>query len=100
MQYAAEITQPTPEGTSNGLIQLCGQVSVVFVYVMAALKARTARSRCRCFWSAGLLAACALILSRLKDAPLSARGPAAATTVAVPSREELGATVTAPSAGD
>ena len=29
MQYAAEIANPTPEGTSTGLIQLCGQVSVV-----------------------------------------------------------------------
>jgi MFS family permease len=37
MQYAAEITHPTPEGTSNGLIQLFGQASVVFVYVMKAL---------------------------------------------------------------
>ncbi len=27
------ITDPTPEGTSNGLIQLCGQVSVVYVDV-------------------------------------------------------------------
>ena len=39
MQYAAEITQPTPEGTSNGLIQLFGQASVVFVYIMEAIKA-------------------------------------------------------------
>ena len=38
MQYCAEITQPTPEGTSNGLIQLFGQASVVFVYLMEALK--------------------------------------------------------------
>ena len=38
MQYAAEVTQPTPEGTSNGLIQLFGQASVVFVYIMEALK--------------------------------------------------------------
>ena len=38
MQYAAEITYPTPEGTSNGLIQLFGQASVVFVYIMAALR--------------------------------------------------------------
>ena len=37
-QYAAEITFPTPEGTSNGLIQLFGQASVVFVYIMEALK--------------------------------------------------------------
>jgi len=38
MQYASEITYPTPEGTSNGLIQLFGQVSVVFVYIMEALR--------------------------------------------------------------
>ncbi len=38
MQYAAEVTHPTPEGTSNGLIQLFGQASVVFVYIMEALK--------------------------------------------------------------
>ncbi len=38
MQYAAEITYPAPEGTSNGLIQLFGQASVVFVYVMEAMK--------------------------------------------------------------
>ena len=31
MQYAAEVTYPTPEGTSNGLIQLFGQASVIFV---------------------------------------------------------------------
>ena len=34
MQYAAEITYPTPEGTSNGLIQLFGQAAVVFVFIM------------------------------------------------------------------
>ena len=34
MQYSAEITHPTPEGTSNGLIQLAGQTSVVLVYLM------------------------------------------------------------------
>ncbi len=38
MQYAAEITYPTPEGTSNGLIQLFGQGAVVYVYVMEAMK--------------------------------------------------------------
>jgi cyanate permease len=37
-QYAAEVTRPTPEGTSNGLMQLFGQGSVVFVYVMSALR--------------------------------------------------------------
>ncbi len=38
-QYAAEITYPSPEGTSNGLLNLAGQISVVFVYAMGALKA-------------------------------------------------------------
>ncbi len=37
-QYAAEITRPTPEGTSSGLIQLCGQASVVFVFLMDATR--------------------------------------------------------------
>ena len=39
MQYVAEITAPTPEGTSNGLVQLVGQASVVFVYLMAVTRA-------------------------------------------------------------
>lgn len=38
MQYAAEITYPTPEGTSNGLIQLFGLGAVVFVYIREVMK--------------------------------------------------------------
>jgi hypothetical protein len=38
MEYSAEITAPTPEGTSNGLIQLAGQTSVVFVLLMAVTR--------------------------------------------------------------
>ena len=60
MQYSAEITNPTPEGTSNGLIQLCGQVSVVFVYVMAALRTSNGSFTVSLLLSAGLLAASAL----------------------------------------
>ena len=37
-QYAAEITHPAPEGTSNGLLNLAGQISVVFIFGMEALK--------------------------------------------------------------
>lgn len=40
MQYAAEITRPTPEGTSNGLLQFAGQAAVVYVYIMEALRTR------------------------------------------------------------
>ncbi len=37
-QYAAEITYPAPEGTSAGLLNLAGQISVVFIYAMDAMK--------------------------------------------------------------
>jgi len=60
MQYAAEITNPTPEGTSNGLIQLFGQASVVFVYIMEAL-----RTPDGAFTPALLLAVALLVVSAL-----------------------------------
>jgi MFS family permease len=75
MQYAAEITHPTPEGTSAGLIQLFGQSSVVFVFVMDALK--TANGS----FTPPLLAAIALTLiatfaaTQLKDALAVATRP-------------------------
>lgn len=69
MQYAAEITNPTPEGTSNGLIQLCGQVSVAYVYLMAALRTADGSYTVSLVLSAVLLALGALVVSRLKDAP-------------------------------
>jgi MFS family permease len=38
-QYGAEITYPTPEGTSNGLLILMGQISgIVFIFAMDAFK--------------------------------------------------------------
>jgi len=38
-QYGAEVTYPTPEGTSNGLLILMGQISgIVFIFAMDAFK--------------------------------------------------------------
>ncbi len=38
-QYGAEITYPTPEGTSNGLLILMGQISgIVFIFGMDSFK--------------------------------------------------------------
>ena len=38
-QYGAEIARPTPEGTSNGLLLLMGQISgIVFIFGMDAFK--------------------------------------------------------------
>ena len=67
MQYAAEITHPTPEGTSNGLIQLFGQASVVFVYIMEALKARDGAFTPALLLAMGLMLVSAFIILQLKD---------------------------------
>jgi MFS family permease len=38
-QYGAEIARPTPEGTSNGLLLLMGQISgIIFIFGMDAMK--------------------------------------------------------------
>jgi MFS family permease len=67
MQYAAEITHPTPEGTSNGLIQLFGQASVVFVYIMAALKTREGAFTPALLLAVGLMLVSVVIITQLKD---------------------------------
>ena len=67
MQYAAEITYPTPEGTSNGLIQLFGQGAVVFVFVMEAMKSSDGSFTPSLVLSIGLLVLSAAIATQLKD---------------------------------
>jgi MFS family permease len=73
MQYAAEVTQPTPEGTSNGLIQLFGQASVVFVYVMEALKTPDGSFTPALLLAVGLVVISLLLITQLKD-PASLQG--------------------------
>ena len=70
MQYAAEITFPTPEGTSNGLIQLFGQASVIFVYVMEAMKSGSGGFTPALLLSAALLLVSLLLVSRMKEPAL------------------------------
>lgn len=67
MQYAAEVTHPTPEGTSNGLIQLFGQAAVVFVYIMEALKSADGSFTPALLLAAGLLVLNILFVSQMKD---------------------------------
>ncbi len=67
MQYAAEITQPTPEGTSNGLIQLFGQASVVFVYIMEAMKSGDGSFTPALLLAIGLLVVSSLVVTRLVE---------------------------------
>ncbi len=66
-QYAAEVTRPTPEGTSNGLMQLFGQASVVFVYVMSALRTPDGSFTRALLAALGLLALAVFLASRMPE---------------------------------
>ena len=67
MQYSAEITNPAPEGTSNGLIQLSGQAAVVFVYIMEAMRTEQGSFTPSLLLGLGLLALCAGLVTQMKD---------------------------------
>jgi len=67
MQYAAEITYPTPEGTSNGLIQLFGQASVVFVFIMQALQQPDGSFTTALLLGVGLLVVSVGLITQMKD---------------------------------
>ncbi len=67
MQYAAEVTYPTPEGTSNSLIQLFGQGAVIFVYVMEALKTADGSFTPSLLLAIGLILLSLVFISQMKD---------------------------------
>jgi len=67
MQYAAEVTVPTPEGTSNGLIQLFGQGAVVFVYIMEVMKTDSGSFTPSLLLAVALLISALFFISRMKD---------------------------------
>jgi MFS family permease len=69
-QYAAEITHPAPEGTSNGLLNLAGQASVIFIYGMEAFKNRNGSFTPSLLILAGMLAVCAVLILWLKESSL------------------------------
>ncbi len=69
-QYAAEITHPAPEGTSNGLLNLAGQASVVFIYGMEAFKGKNGSFTPSLLILVGLLALCIILILRLKESAL------------------------------
>lgn len=72
MQYSAEVTFPTPEGTLNGLIQLFGQASVVFVYIMEAFRAPDGSFTFALLFGALSLLICLLLVFKMKDAKVVA----------------------------
>jgi MFS family permease len=71
-QYAAEITHPAPEGTSNTLLLVMGQISgIAFIFAMDALRARaTGAMTASLLGLAGLTAVCVLLATRLRESPI------------------------------
>lgn len=67
MQYVADATYPAPEGTSNGLIQLAGQLSVIFVYIMEAMKSPNGAFTPSLILSVGLLVVLVGVITQMKD---------------------------------
>ncbi len=82
-QYAAELTYPAPEGTSNGLLVLAGQVSVVFIYGMEALKSADGSFTVSLVALTGLMAVCCILIATLRESAYL-KGVAEQRTVAGP----------------
>lgn len=68
-QYGAELTYPTPEGTSNGLLLLMGQISgIAFILGMDALKSpETGAMTTSLTIMIVLMAICIFLTTRLKE---------------------------------
>jgi MFS family permease len=71
-QYGAEITYPAPEGTTNGLLLLMGQVSgILFIFGMDAFKsARTGSMTASLLVFIVLLVLSLFVCTKLRESPL------------------------------
>ena len=69
-QYGAEVTYPTPEGTSNGLLLLMGQISgIIFILGMDSFKSpETGSMTTSLVVLIGLMLLSLLLCTRLKEA--------------------------------
>jgi MFS family permease len=70
-QYAAELTYPVPEGTSNGMLTLAGQASVVFIYAMEALKGADGSFTASLLVLVGVVGLGVLLVTRLPEAQMT-----------------------------
>lgn len=70
-QYAAEVTYPAPEGTSNGLLLLMGQISgIAFIIGMDAFKGPSGSMSAPLLILIGLLGIGVILAARLKESPI------------------------------
>jgi MFS family permease len=74
--FGAEITYPTPEGTSNGLLILMGQISgILFIFGMDAFKAANGAMTISLIVLIALMVFSLLLSFRLKEAKTLLIGP-------------------------
>jgi MFS family permease len=69
LQYVAEVTYPAPEGTSAGLLQLFGQMSVVFVFIMGAFRLDNGAFTPSLLLAVVLLFVMVGVITQMKDPP-------------------------------
>jgi len=76
-QYGAEIAYPAPEGTSNGLLLMMGQISgIVFILAMDSFKSPVTGSMTpSLIVLIGLMILGLLLCTRLKESPLLTKNP-------------------------
>ncbi|MGA2362526.1 MAG: MFS transporter [Candidatus Aminicenantales bacterium] len=74
-QYGAEITHPAPEGTSNSLLMVMGQVSgIIFIMGMDALKSPATKSMTvPLLAQAGLIVLAIVFAAMLHESPIHAK---------------------------
>jgi len=77
-QYAAEITHPAPEGTSNSLLLVMGQISgIAFIFAMnAGRSSSTGAMTPSLVGLAALSIASAILATFLRESPIQAKKPA------------------------
>ena len=75
-QYGAEITYPAPEGTSNGMLLMMGQISgIIFILAMDSFKnPQTGSMTTSLLVLSALMVAALLLATRLKEAKLLVGG--------------------------
>ena len=69
-QYGVEITHPAPEGTSNGLFALVGQIAVVFIFGMGWSNDALGSFTPAMLALVGLIAISCVLLALVKESPM------------------------------
>jgi hypothetical protein len=73
-QYGAEITLPAPEGTSNSLLWVMGQLSgIVFIFAMDAMKSPAGSMTVSLAALMGLTVVAVVLSFFLKESPIRGR---------------------------